>query len=129
MEISKFLKMALLIDALVAFGYGLVMLLIPDVHANLMGFPYEEFADRYIGALFIGFGVGNFLGWMKSTSWEQVELVVIMNISFLFIGLAVILYCIAVAILPVMAFFQVGLSSFLLILFLYPYYEAKMKSA
>jgi hypothetical protein len=45
MEISKFLKMSFLIDGLVVTVYGLVMLLIPDVHATMFGFPYEEFAD------------------------------------------------------------------------------------
>ncbi len=126
MEISKFLKMSFMIDGLVAVVYGLVMLLIPDMHAAAFVFPYEEFADRYIGALFLAFGVGNLLAY-RASSWENVEFVVIMNIAFLSIGVVVILYSIAMVILPVMAFMQVGLSSFLLILFLYAYYEAKMK--
>ncbi len=126
MEISKFLKMSFLIDGLVAVVYGLVMLLIPDMHATAFVFPYEEFADRYIGALFLGFGVGNLLAY-RASSWENVEFVVYMNIAFLVIGIGVILYTIAVAVMPVTAFIQVGLSSFLLILFLYGYYEAKMK--
>ncbi|MHA1908981.1 MAG: hypothetical protein ACW98Y_16895 [Candidatus Thorarchaeota archaeon] len=128
MEISKFLKMSFLIDALIAIVYGLVMLVIPDIHANLMGFPYEEFADRMIGALFIGYGAGNLLAWLKASTWDQVELVVIMNLVFLMIGLGVMIYCIALAILPVMALLQTGLFILLLVLFLYPYYEAKMKS-
>ena len=126
MEISKFLKMSFLIDGLVAVVYGLVMLLIPEMHANFFVFPYEEFADRYIGALFLGFGVGNILAYRAST-WENVEFVVYMNLSFLVIGIGVVLYSMAMTILPVAAFMQVGLSLFLLILFLYGYYEAKMK--
>jgi hypothetical protein len=126
MEISKFLKMSFMIDGLVAIVYGLVMLLIPDIHAAAFAFPYEEFADRYIGSLFLAFGVGNLLAY-RASSWENVEFVVIMNIAFLLIGTIVILYSIAVAVLPVLAFMQVGLSLFLLILFLYGYYEAKMK--
>ena len=129
MEISKFLKIAFLIDGLVAIVYGFVMLLIPDIHADLMGFPYEEFSNRFVGSLFLGFGIGNLLAWFKGTSWEQVELVVIMNLGFLFFGLAVVVYCIALAILPVTALLQTGLIIFLMILFLYGYYEAKMKSA
>ncbi len=126
MEISKFAKNSFLIDALVAIIYGLVLLLLPEQHATLMGFPYEEFADRYMGSLFIGFGVGNLLAYRAAT-WDQVELVVIMNLTFLVVGLIVALYCIAVAILPVMAFMQAGLMLFLTFLFLYSYYEAKMK--
>jgi len=126
MEISKFLKMSFMIDGLVAIVYGLVMLLIPDIHAAAFAFPYEEFADRYIGSLFLAFGVGNLLAY-RASSWDNVEFVVIMNIAFLLIGTIVILYSIAVAVLPVLAFMQVGLSLFLLILFLYGYYEAKMK--
>ena len=126
MEISKFLKMSFLIDGLVALVYGLVMLLIPDMHAAAFVFPYEEFADRYIGALFLGFAVGNLLAYRAST-WENVEFVVVMNITFLLIVTVIILYSIAVAILPIIGFLQVGLSCFLLILFLYGYYEAKMK--
>jgi len=128
MEISKFLKISFLIDGLVAVIYGLVMLLIPEMHANLFGFPYEEFADRYIGCLFLGFGVGNLLAY-RASSWENVEFVVMMNITFLVIGTLIILYSIAVAVLPVMGYMQVGLSLFLLLLFLYSYYEAKMKKA
>jgi len=126
MEISKFLKISFLIDGLVAVIYGLVMLLIPQMHADFFVFPYEEFADRYIGALFLGFGVGNLFAY-RASSWENVEFVVLMNITFLLIGTLIILYSIAVAVLPVMAYMQVGLSLFLLFLFLYSYYEAKFK--
>jgi hypothetical protein len=128
MEISNFLKMSLLIDGIIAIIYGLVMLLIPETHANLMGFPHEEFAGRMIGTLFIGFGVGNFLAWMKATSWEQVEFVVIMNITFFGLAAIVMIYSMAVALIPITGLFQTGLVLFLLILFLYAYYMAKMKS-
>ncbi len=128
MEISKFLRMSFLIDGLVAIVYGLVMLLIPDIHASMFTFPYEEFADRYIGALFLGYGIGNLLAY-RASSWETVELVVLMNLTFLVIGLFVILYSIAVAILSVAAYMQVGLTLFLLFLFLYSYYEVKFKKA
>ena len=129
MEISKFLRISLLIDGLFAVGYGLVMLLIPDIHANIMGFPYEEFADRMIGSLFIGFGVGNLLAWYKATTWENVEFVVIMNLTFFFLSLAIMIYSIAFAIVPIMGVIQIGLVSFLMILFLYAYYEAKFKAS
>ncbi len=128
MEISKFLKMSFLIDGLVVTVYGLVMLLIPDVHATMFGFPYEEFADRYVGSLFLGFGIGNLLAY-RASSWENVELVVLMNLTTLVIGLLVILYSIAVALLPVAAYLQVGLVLLLLFLFLYSYYEVKFKKA
>jgi len=126
MEISKFLKMSFLIDGLVVIVYGLVMLMIPDIHANMFGFPYEEFADRYVGSLFLGYGVGNLLAY-RASSWENVELVVLMNLTTLVIGLLVILYSIAMALLPIAAYMQVGLVLFLLFLFLYSYYEVKFK--
>jgi len=126
MEISKFLKMSFMIDGLIALVYGLVLLLIPDIHNSFFGYTHEEFSYRFIGALFIGYAIGNLLAY-RASSWENVEFVVWMNIVFLGIGLIVILYSIAVAVLPVMAFTQVGISSFLLILFVYGYYEAKMK--
>ena len=128
MEISKFAKMAFLVDGLVAVIYGLIMLLIPDIHATVQSFPYEEFADRYIGALFIGYGIGNILAY-RSSMWETVELVVIMNITFLILGLIVGLYCIAIAVLPINGLLQMGLMIFLLLLFLYAWYEAKMKGS
>jgi hypothetical protein len=127
MEISKFLKISFLIDGLVAVVYGLVMLLIPDMHAAWFGFPFEEFADRFIGALFIGFGIGNLLAY-RATLWENVEFVVYMNLTFLILGLIVELYSIAMTIIPMTMLAQVGLTAFLLILFIYAYYEAKMKS-
>lgn len=128
MEITKFARISFLIDALVAIIYGLVMLLIPEQHATLMGFPYEEFANRYVGALFLGYGIGNLLAY-RASSWEQVELVVFMNLGFLVLGLITALYCIAVAVLPALAYMHVGLMVFLIFLFLYSYYEAKMKKA
>ena len=126
MEISKFLKYSFLIDGLVALVYGLWMLLIPKSHADLFTFPYEEFADRYIGALFLGFAIGNLLAY-RASSWENVEFVVYMNLTFLIIGLIVGLYAIAVAIIPVVMFAQVALTAFLLLLFVYALYKAKMK--
>ena len=128
MEISKFLKVSFLIDGLVAIVYGLVMLLIPDIHASMFTFPFEEFADRYIGSLFLGYGIGNLLAY-RASSWENVELVVLMNLTFLVIGLFVILYSIAIAVLSVAAYMQVGLTLFLMFLFLYSYYEVKFKKA
>ena len=127
MEISKFAKMALLIDGLIALVYGLIMLLLPEQHATFFAFPYEEFADRFIGSLFLGFGVGNLLAY-RASSWENVEYVIYMNMIFLILGNVVMLYSIAVALLPIAGFVQIGLMSFLLVLFLYAYYEAKMKS-
>ena len=128
MEISKFLRMSFLIDGLVAIVYGLVMLLIPDIHANMFGFPYEEFADRFTGSLFLGYGVGNLLAY-RASSWENVEFVVLMNLTFLAIGLLVMLYSIAMALIPVAGYMQVGLILFLLFLFLYSYYEVRFKKA
>ena len=126
MEISKFLKYSFLIDGLVALVYGLWMLLIPKSHADLFAFPYEEFADRYIGALFLGFAIGNLLAYGAS-SWENVEFVVYMNLTFLIIGLVVGLYAIAATIIPPIMIAQVALTAFLLLLFVYAFYEAKMK--
>ena len=126
MEISKFLKYSFLIDGLVALVYGLWMLLLPESHATLFSFPYEEFADRFVGALFLGFAIGNLLAY-RASSWENVEFVVYMNLTFLIIGLVVELYSIAMAIIPPTMFAQVVLTLFLLFLFVYAYYEAKMK--
>ena len=128
MKTSKFLRMSFLIDGLVAIVYGLVMLLIPDIHANMFGFPYEEFADRFTGSLFLGYGVGNLLAY-RASSWENVEFVVLMNLTFLAIGLLVMLYSIAMALIPVAGYMQVGLILFLLFLFLYSYYEVRFKKA
>jgi hypothetical protein len=119
--------MAFLIDALVALLYGLWLLILPEMHATLFGFPYEEFAHRYIGALFLAFGVGSVLAY-RASSWEIVEIVVIMNFIFLGVGVSVMLYSIAFAIWPITGFTQVGISSFLLLLFIYAYFEAKMKT-
>ena len=128
MEISKFLKMSFLISGLAAIVYGLVLLLIPDIHANMLGFLYAESSDRMIGSLLLGYGVGNLLAYRAST-WENVELVVLMNLTFLVIGVLVTLYSIAIALLPVAAYMQVGLALFLMFLFLYSYYEVKFKKA
>ncbi|TFG31237.1 hypothetical protein EU527_12960 [Candidatus Thorarchaeota archaeon] len=126
MELTKFLKISFIIDGLVATIYGLILLLLPDMHATLTGFPLEEFADRFSGALMLGYGIGNIFAY-RGQSWESVELVVIMNISFLIPGIIVGIYCMAIALIPIGAIFQVGLMAFLLILFLYSYYEIKMK--
>ena len=99
MEISKFLKYAFLIDGLIALVYGLIMLLIPEQHATFFAFPYEEFADRFIGSLFLAFGVGNLLAY-RASSWDNVEYLVYMNMTFLILGIVVTLYSIVVALLP-----------------------------
>ena len=127
MEISKFLKYAFLIDGLIALLYGLWMLLLPEQHMTMFGFPLEEFADRFIGGMMLAFAVGNLLAF-RASSWENVEFVIYMNMAFFIICEVVMLYAIAVALIPITGFVQIGLMSFLLILFLYAYYEAKMKS-
>ena len=127
MEISKFLKFALLIDGLIALGYGLILLLFPEQHQAFFGYPFEEFADRFIGSMMLAFGVGNLLAY-RASSWENVEFVIYMNMTFFVLCDVVMLYSIAVGLIPIMGFVQIGLMSFLLILFLYAYYEAKMKT-
>ncbi len=127
MEISKFLKFALLIDGLIALGYGLILLLFPEQHQAFFGYPFEEFADRFIGGMMLAFGVGNLLAY-RASSWENVEFVIYMNMTFFVLCDVVMLYSIAVGLIPIMGFVQIGLMSFLLILFLYAYYEVKMKT-
>lgn len=127
MEISKFLKFALLIDGLIALGYGLILLLFPEQHQAFFGYPFEEFADRFIGGMMLAFGVGNLLAY-RASSWENVEFVIYMNMTFFVLCDVVMLFSIAVGLIPIMGFVQIGLMSFLLILFLYAYYEAKMKT-
>ena len=127
MEISKFLKYAFLIDGLIALSYGLWLLLLPEQHMTLFGYPFEEFADRFVGGMMTAFGVGNLLAY-RASSWENVEFVIYMNMTFFVLCDIVMLYAIAVGLIPIMGFVQIGLMSFLLILFLYAYYEAKMKT-
>ena len=126
MEISKFLKMAFLIDFIIAFAYGLWLLLFPEQHMTMFGFPYDEFADRFIGGMMIAFGVGNLFAY-RASSWENVEFVIYMNMTFFLICNLEMLYAIAVGLIPITGLTQIGIMSFLLILFLYAYYEAKMK--
>ncbi|MCK5389835.1 MAG: hypothetical protein KAJ36_05060 [Candidatus Thorarchaeota archaeon] len=126
MEISKFLKMAFLIDALVALVYGLVLIIIPEQHMAFFGYPFEAFADMFTGGLMVAFGVGNVFAY-RASLWENVEIVVYMNIAFNLFGSIIMLYSMAVGLIPIMGFAQIGLMMFLFILFIYAYYEAKMK--
>ncbi|MHA1963254.1 MAG: hypothetical protein ACXACG_00925 [Candidatus Thorarchaeota archaeon] len=127
MEISKFLKYAFLIDGLVALVYGLILLLIPEQHMAFFVYPFEEFADRFVGGMMVAFGVGNLLAY-RASSWENVELVIYMNMTFFILCSIEMAYSFAVGLIPIAGFLQIGLMSFLLILFLYAYYEAKMKT-
>ncbi|TET07610.1 MAG: hypothetical protein E3J86_12560 [Candidatus Thorarchaeota archaeon] len=127
MEISKFLKYAFIIDGLIALVYGLILLLIPEQHMAFFGYPFEEFADRFTGGMMVAFGIGNLLAY-RASSWENVELVIYMNMAFSLICSTVMLYSFAVGLLPIAAFLQIGLMMFLFLLFLYAYYEAKMKN-
>ncbi len=91
-EIKPNFKYFFLGHFVIAMTYGVLLLLFPRLFGIMANWPYEEFFfTRLSGALMIGFGAGSILAF-RETKWERVEIYVLAEIVWLFVGLIVDIY-------------------------------------
>ncbi len=102
-QLSPGLKTTFLIHANVATLFGLAYLLIPKKFGSFVNWPVmEPEAYRIIGAAILAFAASSWLAYSAS-AWEQVKIVVQMEITWTILATLVLLYGIFFAGLPAFA--------------------------
>ncbi len=89
---KKGISIVFLIHTFVSLFFGVVLTFLPGVWANIMNWqPLDTAMTRLVGAAMCAFAVGSFLCFIAKR-WEQVRIVVLMEITLTVIGLLVGLY-------------------------------------
>ena len=79
---------------------------------------------RVLGAVIMALALGALLAY-RATSWEQVELFVILQIIYNLLGLIAMLWNYATVALPVAGWMIVGLLALYFVFYLFVYFKAK----
>jgi len=82
-------------------------------------------AGRVLGAAIIALAIGGLFAY-RATSWDKVELYVMMQLFWNIFGLIAILWAYVTMTLPIATWLIVGLLGLFLILFLYVYMKEKL---
>ncbi len=97
------MKTTFLIHAILGTLFGLAYLLIPKKFGSFLNWQVmEPEAYRIVGAAILGFAASSWLAYSAS-AWEQVKIVVQMEIVWTILGTLVLLYGICFAGLPAFA--------------------------
>jgi hypothetical protein len=123
-EVSKFSKYIFLLAFITQIIFGVWFFVAPESWSALTGWPLELSAGRVLGAAIMVLALGGLLAY-RATSWDKVELFVIMQVLWNLLGLIAILWAYATMTLPVATWLIVGLLGLFLILFIYVYYQEK----
>jgi hypothetical protein len=99
-QISPGLKITFLVHAIVSLIVGLIYLLIPEQFGNLIGWSVQEPAPyQLVGAAVLGFAASSWFSY-RAAAWEQVRVVVLMEIVWTILGTLVMLWGLIFAGLP-----------------------------
>jgi len=127
LEIPNILKYTFLLHFIVSIIFGFVFFLIPEMYSEAVGWPFDDpAATRGLGSAFIGFAITSLFGY-RTTSWEEVKIVVIGEIVFTLFGLLTMVWMMVVhTTIPVLAGWLYALIfAVFFVLFLYSYFTAK----
>ena len=108
--------------------FGVWFFIAPETWSTLTGWPDEASTGRILGAAIIAIGSAAFFGF-RASKWEEIEIVVLMELVWNIVGLVGMLWNFAVFTLPIAGWLIVGLLGLYFVLYFYVYYEAKLKKA
>ncbi|MHA1928043.1 MAG: hypothetical protein ACTSV2_05610 [Candidatus Thorarchaeota archaeon] len=128
MELPKMAKTVFLLHFIVCIVLGIWYFLAPELWSSVTGWPIETAAGRMLGAAIIAFGIASFLCF-RATTWEQVEFLVLMEITWNLLACIGMIWNIAYIDLPIIAWMNTALVGIFFVLFFYLYYDAKLKKA
>ncbi|UCE10337.1 MAG: hypothetical protein JSW61_15425 [Candidatus Thorarchaeota archaeon] len=120
-EISNIAKYVFLLHFIVALVFGAFWFLMPEYWSAVSGWPVEYAAGRMVGMATLVMAIGSIFAYQKTT-WDQVEVYVIMELSFNILGAIGMLWNIFTMTLPIIAWALVGLLGLFAVLFLYVYF-------
>ena len=110
-EIKPNFKYIFLAHFFIALIFGVLLLIFPLWFTGIINWPSDElYFTRLTGGLMLGFGLGSLLAF-RETEWERVELLVISEIAWLLLGIAVNIY----GIIAVTQVFMIWVNTILLI--------------
>ena len=123
-ELSSITKYIFLLTFIIQIIFGVWFFVSPESWVTLTGWPNEVNSGRVLGAVIIALALGALLAY-RATSWEQVELFVIMQLLYNLLGLVAMLWNYATVALPVAGWLIIGLLALFLVFYLFVYYKAK----
>ena len=123
-EIPTTAKYVFLLSFIVALVFGAFWFLMPEYWSTLTGWPVEYASGRIVGMATLMVAIGSFLAYQKTT-WEQIEIYVIMGLIFNILGAIGMLWSIFTVTLPVVAWALIGLLGLFSVLFLYVFFTAR----
>ena len=123
-DIPKQAKYVFLLHFIIALVFGAIWFLMPEYWNTLTGWPDEIASGRIVGMATLMVCVGSFLAYRKTT-WEQVEIYVIMELVFNILGAIAMLWNMLTITLPIVGWILIGLLGLFSVLFLYVFFTAR----
>ncbi len=122
-KISSGLKATFLVHAIVGFIFSLIYLLIPERLGQLINWPTQETeVYRLIGAAVLGYSFSSWLAY-KVENWQNIKIIVQMEIMWTVLATLVFLYGLIFADLPIFAWVYAAIFAGFAILFTVFYYR------
>lgn len=120
-DISKYIFLLAFIAQII---FGVWFFVAPESWSTLTGWPTETAAGRVLGGAIIAIAISGLLAY-RATSWEKVEIYVMMQLFWNIFGLIAMLWAYFTMTLPMASWLIIGLLALYLILFLYVYMQEK----
>jgi hypothetical protein len=123
-DLPNMAKYVFLLHFIVALVFGAFWFLLPEYWSTVSGWPVEYAAGRMVGMAALVMAIGSFLAYRKTT-WEDVEIYVMMELVFNILGAIGMLWNMMVITLPIIGWALIGLLALFSILFLYVYFTSR----
>ena len=123
-DLPNIAKYVFLLHFILALVLGAFWFLMPEYWNVLSGWPDEVASGRIVGLATLTMAVGCLLGYQKTT-WEEVEILVIMEIVFNVLGAIGMLWNMLTMTLPIVGWILIALLGLFSVLFLYIFFTAR----
>jgi len=123
-EISSFSKYIFLLAFIAQIIFGVWFFIAPESWTTLTGWPTETASGRVLGGAIIALAVGGLFAY-RATSWDKVEIYVMIQLLWNIFGLVAMLWAYFTMTLPMATWLIVGLLCLYLVLFLVVYMKEK----
>jgi hypothetical protein len=91
-ELSKGLKIVLLVHFILGIILGIIFLFLPDIYCGLFGFPMSDHGPlRLIGAASLALGTSSFLAF-RTKDWEKTKLFIQMEFIWLIAAIVAMIW-------------------------------------
>ena len=123
-EIPQIAKYVFLLHFIIALVFGAFWFLMVEYWPILTGWPVEYASGRMVGMATLMMAIGSFFAYRKTT-WEQVEIYVIMELVFNILGVIGMVWNMLTMTLPIVGWALIGLLGLFSVLYLYVFFTAK----